>query len=489
MEYFGSIDQGTTSSRFIVFDSDHNQIAMHQVEIEQILPEPNFVEHNPNEIWESVVTCINEVAKKFDLSLLNSVGITNQRETTVAWQKSTGEPFYNAIVWQDTRTQNICNDISQVTSLATNFKNTGLPIATYFSLSKILWFIENVATVSEALNNDDVCFGTIDSWLLYKLTGNHLTDVTNASRTLLLNLKTLTWDNEILEHFNIPLTSLPKIQPSLSMFSSETEIFNNIPITSVLGDQQASLFGHKGFERGSIKNTYGTGCFVLINTGNEIITSDNGLLTTIAFQIDGEKPIYALEGSVAIAGASVQWLRDNLGIINQSSDIEKLALEVKNNGDVYFVPAFSGLFSPHWDPTARGIILGLSRFSNKSHISRAVLESVAHQTNELLSAFQNDLDIEISKLLVDGGMVENNLLMQFQSDISNIQIQSQSITEVTAFGAGLASYIYQKNIPLNKVSSTDTKENTWSPNMDQKNRQLYIQRWLKAVEKAKNWLD
>ena len=488
MEYFGAIDQGTTSSRFIIFDTEHNLKHSHQVEFEQILSKPGYVEHDPEVIWDSVVTCVQSIAQNFDLSCLTSIGITNQRETIIAWQKSTGEALHNAIVWQDTRTQDICNNIKAISELEGEFEKTGLPIATYFSLSKIIWLIENVEAVKSALVNDDISFGTIDSWLLYKLTGNHLTDITNASRTLMFNLYTSDWNDKILNYFNIPRSALPTIKPSLSLFANTTNLFNKVPITAVLGDQQASLFGHKGFSKGEIKNTYGTGCFLLCNTGEEIIHSTNGLLTTVAYQVESEKPMYALEGSVAIAGASIQWLRDNIGIIQNSDDVEKLALEVKDNGDVYFVPAFSGLFSPYWDPTARGTIVGLTRHSNKSHIARAVLESVTYQTNEVLNALEKDLRYEQEVLSVDGGMVVNNLLMQYQSDISDIQIQAPNITEVTAYGVALASYLFIRNIAPKSFSNSKTAIQTWTPNMSVEKRQKYLLSWNKAIEKAKNWI-
>jgi len=488
MEYFGAIDQGTTSTRFAVFDADDNQIAIHQIEIEQILPQPDRVEHSPEEIWESVVTCVQEVSKFFDLSLLTSIGITNQRETTIAWSKSTGNSLHNAIVWQDTRTQDICDEILNITSLSDEISNTGLPVATYFSLTKIIWLLRNVKEIEEAAQKDDLCFGTVDSWLLYKLSGKHITDITNASRTLMFNLHTSDWSMPIIEKFNIPLSSLPKVQPSLSLFVENNELIDNVPITAVLGDQQASLFGHKAYQIGDSKNTYGTGCFLLTNTGTDIVQSKNGLISTVAYQIENEEPVYALEGSVAIAGSSVQWLRDNIGLINESSDIEKLALLVKDNGGVYFVPAFSGLFSPHWDPSARGTIAGMSRHTNKSHIARSVIESVAYQTDELLKAFELDLGVKVSTLSVDGGMTTNNLLMQFQADISNLQIQSQKIQEVTAFGAGLASYVYIKEIRLNTLSANQSRAQTWSPNMNDNIRFEYLNNWKKAIGKAKNWM-
>ncbi len=487
MDYFGAIDQGTTSTRFIVYDEEHKQVAQHQIEIKQYLNQPGYVEHNPEEIWKSIVDCVKRVSKDFDISLLSSIGITNQRETTLAWRKSTGEHLHNAIVWQDTRTQDICDEIQTFHELKDEFDKTGLPIATYFSLSKIIWLIRNVEEVKHALSEDDLCFGTIDSWLLFKLTGKHLTDITNASRTLLYDLHNLEWNKIILEHFDIPEHTLPTIKPSLSTFAKESSLFGTVPITAVLGDQQASLFGHKGFNKGSVKNTYGTGCFMLCNTGDRLVISSHGLLTTVAYQIENQFPVFALEGSVAFAGASVQWLRDNLGLIKKSSEVEKLALDVKDNGDVYFVPAFSGLFSPHWDSSARGTVVGLSRYSNKSHIARAVLESVAYQTDELLRSLELDVGEKKNKLLVDGGMVDNNLLMQFQSDISSLQIEAPDIKEVTAFGAGLASYVYIKKTELKDIPSTKNFQN-WNSNMSIESQNMYISKWNKAVKKAKNWI-
>ena len=488
MKYFGSIDQGTTSTKFIVFDESGKVISQHQQEFKQYIPNEVSVEHDPNEIWESVLNCINEVGKNIPIQQLSSIGITNQRETTLAWSKSTGKPLHNALVWQDTRTQDICDELKQNNDLHDEFSKTGLPVATYFSLSKILWLLRNIDEVQIARSNSDLCFGTVDSWLLYKLTGNHVTDVTNASRTLLMDLKTLNWIDKILNTLDIPKESLPKIMPSMYNFGTNVEILSNVPITAVLGDQQASLFGQNCISSGDVKNTYGTGCFALTNTGSEIVHSNNGLLSTIAYQIDGQAPQYALEGSVSIAGAAVQWLRDNLNIIKSSSEVEALAMEVKDNGDVYFVPAFSGLFSPHWDETARGVIVGLSRFSNKSHIARAVLESVAYQSYELLESMEKDIGTSFESVNVDGGMVENNLLMQFQSDIFNKKVISQEINEITALGAGAASYLYINNLPLKNMASLISQSKSWNPNIDIKQRELNISKWNKAISKAKQWI-
>ena len=488
MKYFAAIDQGTTSSRFIVFDNNGKIVIQEQQEFRQIITNEVSVEHNPLEIWESVINCISSVDKKFDLSQLDSIGITNQRETTVAWSKSTGEPLYNAIVWQDTRTQDICDEIKQINELKDNFLKTGLPVATYFSLSKIIWLLRNVNEVKKARERNDLCFGTIDSWLLYKLTGKHVTDVTNASRTLLMDLNSLSWIDNILEYFKIPKESLPSIKPSFFNYGTNKRILKNIPITAVLGDQQASLFGQNCIKPGDVKNTYGTGCFALTNTGTKIVKSNNGLLSTLAYQKEGDDPKYALEGSVSIAGAAVQWLRDNLNIINDSQDVEALAMSVKDNGDVYFVPAFSGLFSPHWDETARGVLVGLSRFSNKSHIARAVLESVAFQSYELLESMEKDIGVEFNSVNVDGGMVNNNLLMQFQSDIFDKKVISQKIKEITALGAGAASYLFINDLPLENMSNYISQSKTWNPNIDPKQREHYISKWGKAIDKARQWI-
>ena len=487
MDYFLSIDQGTTSTRSILFEQSGNIKSSHQVEFKQIFPDNKSVEHDAIEILETVKTCIRNVTQDIDVKSIKSVGITNQRETTVAWNKTTGMPLYNAIVWQDTRTQDICDELVADKDLSVYFDKTGLPVATYFSLSKILWLIRNVPDIKKTLDTD-VCFGTIDSWLIYNLTGNYYTDVTNASRTLLYDLYKMEWSNDLLRKLNIPINSLPEVKPSFSNFGELKEIIPGVPVTAILGDQQASLFGQNCIKKGDVKNTYGTGCFALTNTGNNIVNSDNGLLTTIAYQKEGEDPMYALEGSVPIAGASVQWLRDNLNIIDKSEDIESLAMLEKDNGDVYFVPAFSGLFSPHWDETARGSLFGLTRFSNKSHMARAVLESVAFQTYELLKSMEKDLDTKFENLKVDGGMVDNNLLMQFQSDISGMSIHSQEINEITALGVGVASYLYAMDLPISSMSNYITSSKTWNPNMSNETRVKFIKSWHKAIEKAKNWL-
>ena len=487
MDYFLSIDQGTTSTRSILFEQSGNIKSSHQVEFKQIFPDNISVEHDAIEILETVKTCLRNVTKDIDVKSIKSVGITNQRETIVAWSKTTGMPLYNAIVWQDTRTQDICDELVADKELSVFFDKTGLPVATYFSLSKILWLIRNVPDIKKTLDTD-VCFGTIDSWLIYNLTGNYYTDVTNASRTLLYDLYKMEWSKDLLSNLSIPINSLPEVKPSFSNFGELKEIIPGVPVTAVLGDQQAALFGQNCTKKGDVKNTYGTGCFALTNTGNNIVNSDNGLLTTIAYQKEGEDAMYALEGSVPIAGAAVQWLRDNLNIIDKSEDIESLAMLEKDNGDVYFVPAFSGLFSPHWDETARGSLFGLTRFSNKSHMARAVLESVAFQTYELIESMEIDLDTKFENLKVDGGMVDNNLLMQFQSDILGKSIHSQEINEITALGVGLASYLYIRDLPISAMSDYITSSKTWNPNMSNETRSNFLNSWHKAIEKAKNWL-
>ena len=488
MKYFGSIDQGTTSSRFIVFNEKGNIVTHHQEELNQHIPNVVSVEHDPIEIWDSVKKCILKVDREFSIHQLDSIGITNQRETTLAWKKSTGEPLYNAIVWQDTRTQDICDELKQIDKLTDEFSKTGLPIATYFSVSKILWLLRNIDDVQKAKSNNDLCFGTIDSWLLYKLTGEHVTDVTNASRTLLMDLNSLEWIDDILETLSIPKASLPSIKPSMFNYGTNDKILKNIPITAVLGDQQASLFGQNCINPGDVKNTYGTGCFALTNTGKNIVHSNNGLLSTIAYQREGSSAQYALEGSVSIAGAAVQWLRDNLNLINESKDVEALALSVKDNGDVYFVPAFSGLFSPHWDETARGVLVGLSRYSNKSHIARAVLESVAFQSYELLDSMEKDIGIKFDSVNVDGGMVNNNLLMQFQSDIFDKKVISQKINEITALGVGAASYLFINDLPFENMGNFISQSKTWNPNIDSNQRENYLFKWSKAISKARQWI-
>jgi glycerol kinase len=493
-KYIGSIDQGTTSTRFIIFDKDTNIIASHQIEHKQIYPNQGWVEHDPNEIWKNTQRVISETLLKADIDVndIESIGITNQRETVLAWNKATGKPLYNAIVWQDTRTSEFCRKYEQDYEKS-EFRNiTGLPLNTYFSASKISWLINNVNSVKVALDNDELLVGTIDTWLTWNLTGgNHLTDITNASRTLLMNLETMNWDDRLLNFFNIPKNILPEIKPSsytTSYGSTVLNGFNNIPINGCLGDQQAALFGQNCINEGDAKNTYGTGCFLLLNTGQNIVSSKHGLLTTVAFQFNNEKPTYALEGSVAIAGSLVQWLRDNFGIISSSSEIEDLAKKVDDNGGVYFVPAFTGLFAPYWNKEARGLIIGLTHYNNKSHIARAVLEAAAFQSYDVFTAMQKDSGIELNSLKVDGGMTANNLLMQFQSDILDREIIRPKIIETTALGAAYAAGLatgFWKN--FDEISALWKKDSAWNPKMSADVRKNKIANWEKAVKRSLDW--
>ncbi|MGB7094079.1 MAG: glycerol kinase GlpK, partial [Anaerolineales bacterium] len=442
--YIAAIDQGTTSTRCMLFNHDGTIASVSQKEHTQIFPQPGWVEHDPLEIWDCTQTVVRQALAKKDISAdqVQAIGITNQRETTLLWDKNTGKPFGNAIVWQDTRTKGICDNLAQDGGSDRFRQRTGLPLATYFSAPKIIWILENVPGARAAAEHGDALFGNIDTWLIWCLTGgpessSHVTDVTNASRTQLMNLESLDWDEEILSTFAIPRQILPRIVPSSDPetwgTSTPTGPFQAlIPICGDLGDQQAALVGQTCFHPGEAKNTYGTGCFLLLNTGEELVASESGLLTTVAYQF-GEKPAhYALEGSVAITGALVQWLRDNLGLIKESSEIEALANSVKDNGGVYFVPAFSGLFAPYWRSDARGVIAGLTSFVNKGHIARAALEATAFQTREILDAMQTDSGVELSQLKVDGGMVVNDMLMQFQADILGVTVVRPKISETTA---------------------------------------------------------
>jgi len=423
-KFIGAIDQGTTSTRFILFDHDSNKIASHQIEHKQIFPKAGWVEHDPLEIWQNIKKVIKITLRKAKISeeKIAAIGITNQRETTVIWDKKTGRPYYNAIVWQDTRTDKICKSLKKHEKLFQ--QKTGLPIATYFSGTKIKWLFDNVKDLRKAAEKGEAIFGNIDSWIIWNLTGGkHITDVTNASRTMLMDLETLDWDDELLEIFDIPRKILPKICSSSEIYGKTEIVFENkIPISGILGDQQAALFGQTCFQKGDVKNTYGTGCFILLNTGNDICNSKNGLLTTVGYQIKGQKPVYALEGSVAIAGSLIQWIRDNFSLITESHEINDLAENVTDNGGVYFVPAFSGLFAPHWNSGARGTIIGLTHFVNKSHIARSVLEATAFQTRDVFEAMQKDSGLKIKELKVDGGMTASKLLMQFQADILDASV-------------------------------------------------------------------
>jgi len=497
-KYIIALDQGTTSSRAIIFDKNLNIIEKAQKEFTQIFPQPGWVEHNPMEIWASQRSVLTEVIAQSGISLKDvaAIGITNQRETVIVWDKNTGEPVYNAIVWQCRRTAEICEELKSRGLEDYVKKNTGLIIDAYFSGTKVKWILDNVKGAREKAENGELLFGTVDTWLVWKLTGGkvHVTDFTNASRTMLFNIKNLEWDKKILKELNIPESMLPKVRNSSEVYGKTRmgitigeENGTSIPISGIAGDQQAALFGQAGFHTGDIKNTYGTGCFMLMNTGNNCIKSNNGLLTTIAIGIDG-KVEYALEGSIFIGGAVIQWLRDELRFFDKASDTEYFAQQVDDNGGVYLVPAFVGLGSPYWDMYARGTIVGLTRGSNKNHIIRAALESIAYQSKDLINAMKEDSGIEINSLKVDGGATANNFLMQFQSDILNTKVLRPEIIETTALGAaylaGLAVGFWKnkeeikKNWRLNKEFTPDLPDNL---------REKYYSHWKKAVEKAKSW--
>ena len=507
-KYVAAIDQGTTSTRFIIFDHGGNVVAVDQKEHQQIFPKPGWVEHDPLEIWERVqevmVGAIEKVGSD-QLSVISDVvaiGITNQRETTVVWDKSTGKPVYNAIVWQDTRTDVICNEIAKVGGQDRFRKKTGLPLATYFSGPKIKWILDNVDGARAKAEKGDLLFGTIDSWIIWNLTSKHVTDVTNASRTLLMNLRTLDWDDEILRLLDIPRAMLPKIRSSSEIYGfvgaglapvQEQPLWSplqGIPVCGDLGDQQAALFGQTCFSAGEAKNTYGTGCFMLLNTGEKPVPSKAGLLTTLGYKIGNNKAVYALEGSIAITGALIQWLRDNLGLIQSSAEVEALASSVEDNGGIYFVPAFSGLYAPYWKSDARGAILGMTRYVNKGHIARAALEATAYQTCEVLDAMEADSGVKLTTLKVDGGMVFNELLMQFQSDILNVPVVRPKVAETTALGAAYAAGLavgFWKD--YDELRANWGRDKEWIPKMDAKLREGLYSGWKKAVTRTFGWVE
>jgi len=491
-KFIGAIDQGTTSTRFILFDHESRKVASHQLEHKQIFPKAGWVEHDPIEIWKNTKKVIKLTLQKSEISetQIAAIGITNQRETTVIWNKKTGKPYYNAIVWQDTRTDNICKSLNKHQKLIHN--KTGLPIATYFSAPKIKWLLNNVSGLRKAAESGEALFGTMDSWIIWNLTGgNHITDVTNASRTMLMNLETLDWDDELLEIFKIPQKMLPKICSSSEIYGrTKLEFKKEIPISGILGDQQAALFGQTCFKKGDVKNTYGTGCFILLNTGTEICHSQNGLLTTVGYQLKDQEPVYALEGSVAIAGSLIQWIRDIFELITESHEINDLAEKVDDNGGVYFVPAFSGLFAPHWNSGARGTIIGLTHFVNKSHIARSVLEAVAFQTRDVFEALRKDFGLKFRKLKVDGGMTASDLLMQFQADILNTSVVLPEITETTALGAAYAAGLaigFWKN--KSELQKNWREKKTWNSNMTNDIRDNLYKKWQKAVKRSLDWVE
>ncbi len=492
MRYIAAIDQGTTSTRFIIFDAKGQIISSAQREHTQHYPKPGWVEHDPMEIYENAKLVVAEALIKGGLLIENiaAIGITNQRETTLVWNKHTGMPYYNALVWQDTRTTSMVNDLTATHGPDGLREKTGLPFATYFSGLKLKWLLENVDGLREAALQGDALFGNIDTWLIWKFTGEHKTDVTNASRTQLMKLETLAWDADILDQLNIPAVMLPQIQPSAGYFGTVLEgAGKGLQIMGVLGDQQAALVGQTCFDAGQAKNTYGTGCFMLMNTGEKIVASNNGLLTTVAYQLGKQPACYALEGSIAVTGSLVQWMRDNLGLISDSKDIEVLARSVPDNGDVYFVPAFSGLYAPYWRNDARGTITGLTGFAGKGHLARAVLEATAYQTLDVLKAMEADSGITLKALNVDGGMVVNELLMQFQADMVQTTVQRPLVNETTCLGAAYAAGLaagYWTN--LEDLKRNHQVSQNWQPAMDTNLRNHLYKRWKQAVEKSMDWV-
>lgn len=499
MRYIGALDQGTSSTRFIVFDSSGSIVGQHQLEHRQILPQSGWVEHDAAEIWQRTQEVISGalVAAKIKASDLSAIGITNQRETTVVWDRSTGKPLSHAIVWQDTRTANFLEGLSPAKKTTITYKS-GLAIAPYFSGSKMHWLITNIPAVQEAITSGTALIGTVDSWLVWNLSGGvrggkHVTDVTNASRTLLMNLETLDWDDELLSIFNVPRAILPTIRSSSEVYATTDAsgfLGAAIPIAGILGDQQAAMVGQACFARGESKTTYGTGNFALVNTGEEIVRSKNGLLTTVCFKFGNEKARYALEGSVAVTGSAIQWLRDQLQIISSAAEVEGLAASVSDNGGVYFVPAFSGLFAPYWRNDARGVIVGLTRAATKGHLARAALEAICYQTRDVLDAMSSDSGVKLPDMRVDGGITANELCMQMQSDVMGIEVIRPRIIETTALGAayaaGLAVGVYSD---LDQLRDQWQEARRWKPSPHSPLATTGYVRWKKAIERTLNWVE
>jgi len=496
--YIGALDQGTTSTRFMIFDRAGKIIAAAQREHRQIFPRAGWVEHDPDEIWNRTQEVIAEAMRQRGLQPrdLAAIGITNQRETTVVWNRRTGAPVTNALVWQDTRVSDYVSEFTQQGGQDRFRQKTGLPLATYFSALKLRWILDNIADARLQAEGGELLFGTMDTFLLWRLTGGpsggaHLTDVTNASRTQLMDLQALSWDEQLLRDFDIPAALLPKICSSSQVFgAAQLAAIQDVPIAGILGDQQAALVGQTCFLPGEAKNTYGTGCFLLMNTGEKPVQSKCGLLTTVAYQFGAQPAAYALEGSIAISGALVQWLRDNLGLIQSSAEVEKLAQTVEDNGGVYFVPAFSGLYAPYWKDSARGVIAGLTRYANKGHFARAVLEATAFQTREVMDAMQDDCGTRLNVLRVDGGMVENDLLMQFQADIMDRPVVRPAIHEITALGACYAAGLavgYFKN--TEELRANWSVEKTWKPLMEAERREKMYRMWKRAIMRSLDWTD
>jgi glycerol kinase len=497
-EYVAAIDQGTTSTRFVIFDADGQPAGMAQKEHEQIYPQPGWVEHRPAEIWARTVEVVAEALEQAGLAAadLASIGITNQRETTVVWDRLTGEPVGNAIVWQDTRTDQICRDLAADGGPDRFRDSTGLPLATYFSGPKVTWILDNIEGARERAEAGDLLFGTIDTWIIWNLTGGvdgglHITDVTNASRTLLMDLETLEWAPDNVAALGIPESMLPEIRSSSEVYGeARLAAVAGVPVAGDLGDQQAGLFGQTCFDVGDAKNTYGTGNFLLLNTGTQPVRSDQGLITTVGYQLGDAPAVYALEGSIAIAGALVQWLRDNLRLIDSAPEVEKLARSVEDNGGCYFVPAFSGLFAPYWRDDARGVIVGLTRFVEAGHIARATLEATAFQGREMVDAMQVDSGETLHEIRVGGGMVKNELLMQFQADILGIPVVRPSLIETTAIGAAYAAGLAVGFWPdIEVLRGKWVEDKRWEPQMDEATRERELAQWKKAVTRTFDWVE
>ncbi|MEA5096272.1 MAG: glycerol kinase GlpK [Sedimentibacter saalensis] len=491
-KYVLALDQGTTSSRAILFDRNGNIVKISQKEFRQIYPNPGWIEHNPLEIWETQLNAAREVLNGINKEEVACIGITNQRETTVLWDKNTGQPVYNAIVWQSRQTSEICDQLKKSGMEPYIKENTGLVVDAYFSGTKIKWILDNVPGVRERAEKGEILFGTIDTWLVWKLTGGkaHITDYSNASRTMIYNIRELNWDEKILHELNIPADVLPEVRQSSEIYENTVkDIFGvEIPISGIAGDQQSALFGQLCFQEGMMKNTYGTGCFMLMNTGEKIVKSNKGLITTIAWGVDN-KVEYALEGSIFVAGAAIQWLRDELKIIHDAADSEYFARKVDDSNGVYVVPAFTGLGAPHWDMYARGAIVGLTRGTNRNHIIRATLESIAYQTKDVIEAMIEDSGINLTALKVDGGATANNFLMQFQSDILDVNIERPEVTETTALGAaylaGLAVGFWKSKGEISQYWSINRK---FKPEMDEEKRNALYEGWEKAVGRSKDWV-
>jgi len=501
-KYVAAVDQGTTSTRCMIFNHAGESVAIHQMEHEQIYPKPGWVEHNAMEIWARTQDVIKEAMKKAGATAADiaAVGVTNQRETTVVWDKNTGKPYHNAIVWQDTRTDKICNELAKDGGQDRFRAQVGLPLATYFSGPKVKWMLENVDGLREAAEKGDAVFGNIDTWVIWNLTGGakggaHITDVTNASRTMLMDLDGTQWDDKILNIMDIPKSMVPEIRPSSDPNAygytlPDGPFGGRIPVCGDLGDQQAATVGQAGLDVGEAKNTYGTGCFMILNTGTEIVPSKNGLLTTVCYKFGDKHTVYALEGSIAITGALVQWLRDNLKLIDSAPDIEALAKTVDDNGGIYFVPAFSGLFAPYWKSDARGAIVGMTRYVNRGHFARATLEATAYQTREVLDAMNADSGVDLKALKVDGGMVHNELLMQFQSDVLGVPVIRPKVAETTALGAayaaGLAVGFWESEDDIRTNWGVDK---TWNPSEEDTARVKNYGEWKKAVTRTFDWIE